>query len=707
MQVVVLDSDLFSSEVIGQVVVDLKRLKRDVPTDEWYPVAPCPESTCRPSGSLRIRLLRSNNMLLSRIRHAQNTVEAAVKQTMRCMKRLHASGRVPWAASPTLDTLLTQLAGLGLPAGSTTQLDDRPLSAVAPYDVLSDYRPKANSGRVGTRALAAAADAAAAAGVEESKGEGEGDVPPAIPALAGAAASAATPATGAASPAVARGDAPAKALGRLVGHQLQVRISRAEGVGRHVVGGEDGPLATAAKPQWLYATLRVGNAVRRTAVQQLGFDVAFRSAPLGLSFLTTGTGGGAPGQGLVVARVDGQALARAVHPGSLALAACIAPGMVVVGVSGSSLADVYYAEARSLLRTAVTALSAAGAASGDRLWLRFVPGPVTLGEPTGAAPELVAPPRVPRSHATVVPLVDLSVAVGGAAGAGAVSRSERAAAWQREASVHWGDTLLFGDAVAPTSAYVPLLNGYSTGLGCDPVMEVCLVQRACAEDGSFLLGLSDGPILGSGACACLRTCSAHALLLLGGGGGIWDVACARVCACVWSVRTGEIGQAGQDTSLESQPTEAESLSAMYFVGDNASMDRAVRPDRGIIHRRDRIVGVVKRLALPPVGHVLNTWLPVAVRGGAAGAGAAAAALRVRVEAQWVPLYAARECLRSTRVAVHFAGVGVSVIDQSPKVCGWVGWRARARAGAPVVSLRSCAAIYLRPHNAGSFLTPAV
>jgi hypothetical protein len=55
-----------------------------------------------------------------------------------------------------------------------------------------------------------------------------------------------------------------------------------------------------------------------------------------------------------------------------------------------------------------------------------------------------------------------------------------------------------------------------------------------------------------------------------------------------------------------------------------------------------------------------------IDGGAAPTTWTAAPPRVRVKMQWVPLYAAREALRSLRVQLALNGVGVSVVDHEPK-----------------------------------------
>jgi hypothetical protein len=57
------------------------------------------------------------------------------------------------------------------------------------------------------------------------------------------------------------------------------------------------------------------------------------------------------------------------------------------------------------------------------------------------------------------------------------------------------------------------------------------------------------------------------------------------------------------------------------------------------------------------------------RSGAAGAFvplAAPAGTRLRLKAQWVPLYAAKDALRSVRLQLHLAAVNLSVIDGTPK-----------------------------------------
>jgi hypothetical protein len=41
--------------------------------------------------------------------------------------------------------------------------------------------------------------------------------------------------------------------------------------------------------------------------------------------------------------------------------------------------------------------------------------------------------------------------------------------------------------------------------------------------------------------------------------------------------------------------------------------------------------------------------------------------RVRIVARWVPLYCTKTCLRSSRIAINLAGIGVSVMDNTPQV----------------------------------------
>ena len=72
------------------------------------------------------------------------------------------------------------------------------------------------------------------------------------------------------------------------------------------------------------------------------------------------------------------------------------------------------------------------------------------------------------------------------------------------------------------------------------------------------------------------------------------------------VRPEFVGSVDEEAN-KSIPADSESLSAMYFLGDVPSLDRTSRPRRGVVHKDDRVVAVLKRLPLPAVGEVLDKY----------------------------------------------------------------------------------------------------
>ncbi len=524
-----MDHDVFTNEVIGEVTIDLKRLTRNEVTDEWYPLQLCPASTCRPSGSVRIRLLRTNNLLLSRIRHAQHEVESSIKQSLRVMRRLHQSIDLAVDASPTLSSYLQAMEDSLGPEGSPgegrfggPEQAHFASGAHSGFDVLDDFLPAMSPpGAASTPGMswhpADRGDRVLHGGEEESKGAGEdwgsrgpaaassvlhhGDAASVAPTVAASDAGDTVGGPGPKSGSKEKDSVPCR--GRVIGHTLQVAVLGVEGVGGAVCEGVRAPRRVTnagghhkhLAPHWLYTTVRVGNAVRRSSVQALGFDVAFHATPLGLTFI------GAPAvldSGLVVNTVDTAVVSRAVHKDRFAVAASIVSGMVVCGVNGVPLAGLPLVDALGLLEAGVKRIAGHTA---DTLWLRFT---TTAKLPQSDETHLARGVDVARarSSAVVVPLMNMGVS--GVIGVDSVNPAARATSWERSATAAWPDVLHFGDSVAPVSAFVPLLNGFSPSLGKDSTMELCVVERAQASDGAFKLGLSDGPILGSGALVAIE-----------------------------------------------------------------------------------------------------------------------------------------------------------------------------------------------------------
>ena len=640
LQITVLDKDMFSNDEIGVVTINLKELDRSVVYDNWYPLEKADNVKCHPSGSLRIRLLRTNTLLLSRILHAKHTVIHALKQTMRLLRGLYTSVGEPNGTTPTMAALLSQAqseveaqaevlvttaarAAFATPAPSTLLLDPEPRPDHKPRHVAHHNELYAKFDVLHSGVAVGAAAGSSSDGVEESKGGDDRTLASAVRAAVAAAAAAkvdhgsdrqpgaasaaakvdlgsdrqpgaasaapaAAPAAsgggdgdvgatagpsgsapgagdvGGAAPSAGKAAGDGSARGRLVGHQLQVTVMEVEGVGQDIQpspfllptasssAGADGKGVKTVKPtvvhrhhtpHWMYATLRIGNAVRRSSVCPLGFSVPFLTTPLGLSFhqSSDAKGGHAkPGGCLILSAVTPTAVSRAVHPEYVKVAANIVPGMAITDVGGTSLVGLTTKQALAVMETKVremqaalgSAPSAAAAGGGVGAAAGVVGAGVGVGVGVGASANVgsrparalvdapstsylwlrfatVDPLPVPDNHVnptatsrrtSVVPYSTFVSNQSRFDSVADVPLAQRNDAWETHSTAVWREVFEFGDSVAPPSAFVPLLNGCAAPLGPDQTLEVCILERAYVADGSLKPGQSEGPLFGGGTC---------------------------------------------------------------------------------------------------------------------------------------------------------------------------------------------------------------
>jgi hypothetical protein len=113
--------------------------------------------------------------------------------------------------------------------------------------------------------------------------------------------------------------------------------------------------------------------------------------------------------------------------------------------------------------------------------------------------------------------------------------------------------------------------------------------------------------------------------------------------------------------------KASMVSAMYFLGDTSGLDSVTRPTRGSIDPSDTVVAIRDNVHLPAIGEVVDVWYSLSSTVGSQPANGLAAPQttsepKIRVVMQWVPLFAARSCLRSSRMLLNLNGLCVSVID---------------------------------------------
>lgn len=472
------------NKVVGRCYINLTKLPSDEMVDMWYPlqdVGNDRDIRARPSGSIRIRVLRSRLLALASIRHAQKVLLRACRQSVQLMTRLQGALMqigYPMLRSVTLDSYKERICS------EQVQLEPKQMPLV-----------RAHSARVGV----------SSGGLEIVEGgaiEGKIDDSPSV----------AQPNPGEES----AGDT------RVVGHQLEVAVVEARNVGRHLFswGGE----RHASEP-WdihkLYVSVRSGNAIRRTRAAFAGADVTFLRPPSGLvigQYRNTRDSGDTSQSPFVyqikVVSVDASKLGKAVAVENVDVVRGILPNMALARVNNVCLNGLGY-------ETALEAMHAE-MGKGFPVVMRFV-----------VQDRKVRPP----GRQTFTPTNETSFE------SEVTEKAKRAKwikRWQQECRVSWQDVLQFGDVIQPQTG---VLEGFSESLpsfGPCEKLRLCVYERnATSLFGSKAISAQEEPLYGNGVLEAPRedqqeqdrphahldkTVLTAAMYFLGDNGGLESVA---------------------------------------------------------------------------------------------------------------------------------------------------------------------------------------
>jgi hypothetical protein len=152
-----------------------------------------------------------------------------------------------------------------------------------------------------------------------------------------------------------------------------------------------------------------------------------------------------------------------------------------------------------------------------------------------------------------------------------------------------------------------------------------------------------------------------------------------MCLC-HAVHIGFPGMLGEDmeeqqladrAGPQAHIDKASMVSAMYFLGDSSGLDSVTRPTRGSIDPSDAVLAIRDNVRMPAIGEVVDMWFSLSSSAGAQNATASAASAsgdpKIRVILEWVPLFAAGSCLRSSRMLLNLNGLCLSVIDNKQEL----------------------------------------